>query len=625
MAEWFFKYFEVREGFLSGVKIDLSSKLTCIIGPRGSGKSTLANALRFSLQGIDGADKQRQDLFRANLAKAVLIARASRSDGSNFSLRREGREAPILTSDNGEALSTVDLDRGTFLPLDAYSAGEIEDIADEQLGSRRRTLLDQLNPSVYRTILDEIAEAKRQLNANADKIKGVERELASQQERLISYSGAQERLVALGQVKSASPEAEELQIEARQEQINLREAKLAQSYISRAEMLSCRLAELSQFINSEIPQFGQGFPSRNQALVSQLIKVHADLIADLEARIKEMTMILAGADREMRSLQALLLTQHTMQAGVYAKLREVNEAVGRSAKERAELEQGVATAAALRESLVLLDSQLKLLVQERAKIRANFLGCGEKLSAHRASIATALQKETGARVRIKLRRSADLSEYVQKLNDGLKGAGVSRHESIVDSILTLRPDELAQLISTRNYSAFESSTGLEADRARRVLDSFRTNIDPFELELIRPDDLVAIELNVGKAEELFKDAAHLSQGQKCTALLPLLLARRTVPLIIDQPEDNLDNHFIYETVVKSILKMKEQRQMIFVTHNANIPVLAEAEMIIVLGSDGKSSWVEKFGSVDECRTEIIDLLEGGEEAFSLRQKRYHRG
>jgi ABC-type bacteriocin/lantibiotic exporter with double-glycine peptidase domain len=129
---------------------------------------------------------------------------------------------------------------------------------------------------------------------------------------------------------------------------------------------------------------------------------------------------------------------------------------------------------------------------------------------------------------------------------------------------------------------------------------------------------------VGGDREVFRDASKLSQGQKCTALLPLLLARREAPLIIDQPEDNLDNHFIYETVVKSIQRMKGRRQMVFITHNANIPVLAEADLVVVLSSDGETGRVEKTGTLDECRTEIVDLLEGGQEAFDLRRQRYGR-
>ena len=63
----------------------------------------------------------------------------------------------------------------------------------------------------------------------------------------------------------------------------------------------------------------------------------------------------------------------------------------------------------------------------------------------------------------------------------------------------------------------------------------------------------------------------------------------------------------------------------FITHNANIPVLAEAELVLVMTSDGRVGAIEKGGSVDECREQIIDLLEGGREAFELRSKRYGAG
>ena len=143
------------------------------------------------------------------------------------------------------------------------------------------------------------------------------------------------------------------------------------------------------------------------------------------------------------------------------------------------------------------------------------------------------------------------------------------------------------------------------------------------MEVINIDDRVRIELNVSTiASPYFKDAAELSRGQKCTALLPLLLARRDCPLIADQPEDNLDNHFIYETVVSAIRRVRNRRQLILVTHNANIPVLGEADLVVVMNSDGRVGYVEKIGSVDDCQGEIIDLLEGGREAFDRRSVRY---
>jgi len=133
------------------------------------------------------------------------------------------------------------------------------------------------------------------------------------------------------------------------------------------------------------------------------------------------------------------------------------------------------------------------------------------------------------------------------------------------------------------------------------------------------EDLPKIELLDGRD---YKDSAGLSTGQRCTTILPILLLESERPLLIDQPEDNLDNRFIYETVVKSLTGAKGRRQLIFVTHNPNIPVLGDAERVFVLTSDGKHGKLSRVGTVDELKQDIELLLEGGREAFLLRKERY---
>lgn len=92
--------------------------------------------------------------------------------------------------------------------------------------------------------------------------------------------------------------------------------------------------------------------------------------------------------------------------------------------------------------------------------------------------------------------------------------------------------------------------------------------------------------------------------------------------MVDQPEDNLDNAFIYNNVVKALQDAKGTRQVIFVTHNPNIPVLGDAERVFVLESDGKRGHTRRVGTVDECKTDIEAILEGGREAFLQRKARY---
>jgi len=95
------------------------------------------------------------------------------------------------------------------------------------------------------------------------------------------------------------------------------------------------------------------------------------------------------------------------------------------------------------------------------------------------------------------------------------------------------------------------------------------------------------------------------------------------PLLVDQPEDNLDNRFIYDTVVDSIRRVHNRRQIILITHNPNIPVLGEASQVFVLTSNGQHARILNHGNVDDCKEEIINLLEGGRDAFVQRKQRYN--
>src|SRR5215468_1088413 len=169
---WVIEKLEISGGFLPGLSVNLPRGLTCIIGARGSGKSTLAESVRFALSGMSSAPKHSVDLVQANLAGGALVTITALADGSNrYTIKRGLKQSPVLLTSDGRAINTVDLDRGTFLPLDAYSSLEIEAIADEALGHKRRSLLDELRSEQMRSIQMSLAESARALEANADRIR----------------------------------------------------------------------------------------------------------------------------------------------------------------------------------------------------------------------------------------------------------------------------------------------------------------------------------------------------------------------------------------------------------------------------------------------------------------------
>jgi energy-coupling factor transporter ATP-binding protein EcfA2 len=160
-----------------------------------------------------------------------------------------------------------------------------------------------------------------------------------------------------------------------------------------------------------------------------------------------------------------------------------------------------------------------------------------------------------------------------------------------------------------------------SDAAMGTLVNYLDRQALLELQTFELADQPHIELVVdGKPRSIFE----LSIGQKCTAILTLLLVESDIPLIVDQPEDSLDNKFIYEEVVQLLRQEKEGRQFIIATHNANIPVLGDAELILALEAGEDRGWVEQRDALDNLAVQEAakKILEGGREAFERRREKY---
>jgi uncharacterized membrane protein len=144
-----------------------------------------------------------------------------------------------------------------------------------------------------------------------------------------------------------------------------------------------------------------------------------------------------------------------------------------------------------------------------------------------------------------------------------------------------------------------------------------------EIELLLPEDEIEIQYKPTPSSQ-FKSLSTASAGQKTTAILTFILSFGKVPLILDQPEDDLDNRLVYDLIVDRLKKAKENRQIIVVTHNANIPVNGDAEYIISMDTESKKLKILNEGTVEQTaiKKEICDVMEGSEQAFNMRSKRY---
>jgi ABC-type lipoprotein export system ATPase subunit len=139
--------------------------------------------------------------------------------------------------------------------------------------------------------------------------------------------------------------------------------------------------------------------------------------------------------------------------------------------------------------------------------------------------------------------------------------------------------------------------------------------DSVDMKLYRADDSPAGSIAEGS----------LSDGQRNTAALALLLAQEGGPLIIDQPEDELDSNFVFNELIPLLRKVKSQRQIIMATHNANLPVNGDAELVYALEARGSKGEVRTHGGLDQdaVTQAVLDIMEGTEEAFRRRREKYH--
>lgn len=189
-------------------------------------------------------------------------------------------------------------------------------------------------------------------------------------------------------------------------------------------------------------------------------------------------------------------------------------------------------------------------------------------------------------------------------------------EDIEQNLANIK-DKVRKIVSDQ-YDA-----GTVADRR------FATHIGKLQPEVIDrldlwfPEDSLDVQYSTTSDGQHFRSIQEGSPGQKTAALLAFLLSYGEEPLILDQPEDDLDNHLIYDLIVTQLREVKCHRQVVVVTHNANIVVNGDAELVVALAVRGGETQKECEGSLQESlvRQTICTVMEGGSKAFEQRYRR----
>ncbi|MDO4839578.1 MAG: AAA family ATPase, partial [Desulfovibrionaceae bacterium] len=189
-------------------------------------------------------------------------------------------------------------------------------------------------------------------------------------------------------------------------------------------------------------------------------------------------------------------------------------------------------------------------------------------------------------------------------------------------------ENIAKLKSTLLAIHANDPTAMDEIKDRRFASRVQ-RLNPEQIDRIHcwfPEDSLDVRYRFNDGEG-FKPLGQGSPGQKTAALLAFILSYGSEPLVLDQPEDDLDNQLIYDLIVTQLREVKQKRQVLIVTHNANIVVNGDAENIIVLDVKAGQTKIVAQGSLQEpsIRREICRVMEGGKDAFDRRYTRINAG
>jgi DNA repair exonuclease SbcCD ATPase subunit len=275
------------------------------------------------------------------------------------------------------------------------------------------------------------------------------------------------------------------------------------------------------------------------------------------------------------------------------------------------------------EHLSELATQLQALKDKQSQTLETYVTTLEDITKKRTQFVKDILK--GENVQISINGFRDQNSFEQQFRSIIERE--SGFEKDMDTLKTnLFRGKIVEKIKEYRTSVLDLKRGDEHPDftgffKKRIKELSPEAID--RLMLLMPEDEIAVKYKPTGSSS-FKPLTTASAGQKTTAILTFIMSHGECPLILDQPEDDLDNRLVYELVVDRLKKAKERRQIIVVTHNANIPVNGDAEHVISMDSNSKHFNVLAAGSVDQqpIKTEICDVMEGTEYAFNMRAKRY---
>jgi len=232
------------------------------------------------------------------------------------------------------------------------------------------------------------------------------------------------------------------------------------------------------------------------------------------------------------------------------------------------------------------------------------------------------------KLKLDLLHAADRQSYEDRLSELVRGGQNAPSTTDRHKIATgVMPRRLVDLVLNHNAVQLSNEAGITQTWAERTIDKLWSAED-FTFVLALQHDCYPVDvpsIRYHKGSNVYDELNELSVGQKCTALLIVALCDGNMPIMIDQPEDALDIVSVWEDISKKLRRGKNARQFILTTHNSSVAVSSDSDQFIVLQAGANQGKIAHTGSIDsqKVRDEIIHHLEGGDEPYKLRARKYN--
>lgn len=616
-------------GFLGDQVINWNDDLNVIIGGRGVGKSAIIETLRYGLALESYADQSyREELVRHALGsggKVEIFLDRPLGDGNT--------ERYLVTRVRGEEPRVVNVDSDKPLSIHPSALlgpnggpiifGQREIYAVSQSEEYRLALLDELIGDEARKHAESVRQAIEQLRVNARAILDIRRRLAKRDDYTQRLKALDQEISVYEKHRAAEKLGEATRLSADGQRLRGAEDTVSRVDKSWMEFKQGALVPL-ETAKRDLSR-GQ---SQQKSILNDAAKILDQLHTDLSQLLKDGESRLKSAKEALKAV-----TVRWRDA-----LRPLEEEINRIKREAQtdvldpdrllKLTEERTALTPLIEELNRDEVQLKEAQEKRQDQLRQVRDRRHTEHQLRQKRAEAIIKLLGERLQLQVEFKGQKQDYKKRLGSLLKGSGVS--EEAINRLVAPEATDgiaLAEAVLTGSeelVKRFALTSGM-ADRLVKWITMDQSRL--FELETFIPHDSLQIKL---KVDDQYRSLEVLSVGQRATAILLLLFALEGRVLILDQPEDDLDNRFVYEDIVqilreqKGMTDQKKRRQVIAATHNANIPVIGDAELVLALDVRENRAAVIGRASIDDLsvRELVKEIMEGGEEAFLRRAMKY---